>query len=195
MKTIKTISLMKTGKFLSLLALSAILLASCSDDDDPEPVNEEEVITTMTITLVPRGGGNTIILQSQDLDGDGPNPPEVTVSGDLTANTIYDGSIELLNETETPAEDITEEVEEEAEEHQFFFTVGSSLSATTVYSNFDGNGDPLGTEFELEAGDPSTGTLGFTLRHDLKKPNDGTLADAGGETDIAQTFDITIIPL
>jgi hypothetical protein len=194
MNSIKTISLMKTLKLMSLLAVSAVLFVSCSDDDDPEPVNEEEVITTMTITLVPQGGGNTIILESKDLDGDGPNPPEITVSGNLTANTDYNGTIVLLNETETPAEDITEEVEEEAEDHQFFFTVGSSLNATTTYSNFDGNGNPLGTAFALEAGDASTGTLRFTLRHDLKKPNDGTLADAGGETDISQTFDITIVP-
>ncbi|NNL07857.1 MAG: type 1 periplasmic binding fold superfamily protein, partial [Croceitalea sp.] len=39
---------MKTIKFLSMLALSAVLFTSCSDDDEtPEEVNEEEVITTM----------------------------------------------------------------------------------------------------------------------------------------------------
>ncbi|MGB5402833.1 MAG: type 1 periplasmic binding fold superfamily protein, partial [Robiginitalea sp.] len=97
-----------------------------------------------------------------------------------------------LNETETPPENITVEVEEEADEHQFFYTIGASLSAQTDYSNVDGNGNPLGTEFTFSAGDESTGQITFTLRHDLKKPNDGTLADAGGETDIAQTFDVAI---
>jgi len=186
---------MKTGKFVALMAISASLFfVSCSNDDDPDPVNEEEVITTMTITLVPQGGGDTVTLQTRDLDGDGPTAPVVTVSGPLLANTNYNGSIELLNETEEPAEDITEEVEEEAEEHQFFFEVGGSLSASTTYSNFDGNGDPLGTEFVLEAGDASVGNFTVTLRHEGKKPNDGTLADAGGETDIAQTFNLTITP-
>ncbi|MEJ2163614.1 MAG: type 1 periplasmic binding fold superfamily protein, partial [Robiginitalea sp.] len=98
---------MKSGKLLWLLAISAALFSSCSNDDDPDPVNEEEVITTMTITLVPQGAGETITLQSRDLDGDGPNPPEITVSGNLASNTDYNGSIELLNETETPPEDIT----------------------------------------------------------------------------------------
>ena len=115
---------MKTIKFLSLFALAGLTFTSCSDDDEnPEPVNEEELITTMTITLAPQGGGTAVVLQSRDLDGDGPNAPEVTVSDNLSGNTTYEGSIVLLNETETPAEDITEEVAEEDEEHQFFFGI------------------------------------------------------------------------
>ncbi|MDX1332250.1 MAG: type 1 periplasmic binding fold superfamily protein [Robiginitalea sp.] len=181
--------------YVPLMALAGLFLASCSNDDDnPDPVNEEEVITTMTITLVPQGGGDTVTLQSRDLDGDGPEAPVVTVSGPFTAGTTYDGTIVLLNETETPAENITEEVEEEADEHQFFFSVASSLSASISYSNFDGNNNPLGTEFELDAQGASTGSLIVTLRHEPKKPNDGTLSDAGGETDIAQSFDLVIIP-
>ncbi len=182
---------MKTRKFLAFLAFAGLLMTACSNDDDPEPVNEEEVITTMTVTLIPRGGGSNVVLQSQDLDGDGPNAPVVTVSADFAPNTTYDGRIILLNETETPAEDITLEVEEEAEEHQFFYTIGGGLDATTDYSNVDGNGNPLGTEFTLTTGNASAGTIAFTLRHDLNKPNSG-LADAGGETDISQTFDVTI---
>ena len=42
-------------------------------DITPEPINEEEVITTMTVTLVPDGGGTEIVLSFQDLDGDGPD--------------------------------------------------------------------------------------------------------------------------
>ncbi|MDM9632597.1 type 1 periplasmic binding fold superfamily protein [Robiginitalea aurantiaca] len=183
---------MKTIKLLSLFTAAILALNSCSSDDDPEPVNEEEVITTMTITLVPQSGGAPIQLESRDLDGDGPNPPEITVSGNFSARTLYTGSIVLLNETETPAENITTEVEEEAEEHQFFYTLSPSLSGSTEYINVDGDGNPLGTEFAFSAGDESTGTMTFTLRHDLKKPNDGTLSDAGGETDIAQTFDVVI---
>ena len=183
---------MKTIKIFSLLTLSAIILQSCSDDDPaPLPINEEEIITTLTVTLVPDGGGTTVTLQSRDLDGDGPNPPEVTVSGNLTADTNYAGSLVLLNETESPAENITEEVEEEDEEHQFFYTVGGGLNATTQYANFDDDGNPLGTLFTLSTTAASSGTLGFTLRHEPIKPNTG-LADAGGETDIAVTFSVTI---
>ena len=184
---------MKKIKFIFMSALSLTILAACSsDDDNPPPVNEEEVITTMTVTMIPSGGGTTVVLESRDLDGDGPNPPEVTVSGPLSADTTYNSSIVLLNETETPPEDITEEVEEEDDEHEFFFVITGSLDATTSNLNTDRNGNPLGTEFDLEAGAASAGTLTITLIHEGDKPNDGTPEGAGGETDIAQSFPLTI---
>ena len=180
---------MKIFKY-ALLA-STLIFASCSDDDDntPDPVNEEEVITTMTITL--DSGSDQVELQFQDLDGDGPDPATVTVSGPLNANTVYDGSIILLNETEMPAENITEEVEEEDDEHQFFYTVGSGLAAQTEYTNFDGDGNPLGTTFILTTGAASSDSLTFTLRHEPNKPNSG-LEDAGGSTDIEVSFDLVV---
>lgn len=178
-------------KSLFLFAIAGLMFTSCSNDDDnPDPVDEEEVITTMNVTLV-AAGANTITLQSQDLDGDGPNAPQVSISGNLLANTSYAGSIQLLNETETPAENITLEVEEEDDEHQFFFNATGALSGVS-YSDQDGDGNPLGLAFILETGDAGSGSLQITLRHEPKKPNDGTLADAGGETDIAQTFDVTV---
>jgi len=175
-----------------MLALTGILFTACSDDDEtPEEVNEEEVITTMTVTLVPNGGGDTVTLQTRDLDGDGPNAPEVTVSGSLAGNTAYGGTIVLLNETETPAENITEEVAEEDDEHQFFFETTGSISSVT-YGDQDGNGNPVGIVFVLNTDTAGAASITVTLRHEPKKPNDGTLADAGGETDITATFDLVI---
>ncbi|MDP5231398.1 MAG: type 1 periplasmic binding fold superfamily protein [Cellulophaga sp.] len=181
---------MKKIQFLAAFLFTGLLLTSCDDNDNPIAINEEEVITTLTATLTPVGGGTAITLQTRDLDGDGPNAPVVTVSGNLMAGAVYNGTLVLLNETLNPAEDITEEVEEESDEHQFFFTIGG-LDATAVSTNNDGNGNPLGTMFTLTAGAASTGTLTFTLRHEPKKPNTG-LADAGGETDISATFNLVI---
>ncbi len=190
---------MNTRKLLSMVAIASVLLYSCSDDDDnPAQINEEELTTTMTITLT--AGNDIVTLRSRDLDGpDGPNAPVLTVSGPLTANTTYAGSIGLLNETETPAEDVREEdIEVEADEHQFFFEVGSGLNVTTEYADTEADYPPLmgtnpvGLEFTLTTTDASTGSFSVTLRHQLKKPNDGTLADAGGSTDIAESFDIDI---
>lgn len=185
---------MKTIKFLSVLFVSSLLFVGCNnnDDDTPEPVNEEEVITTLTVTLIPQGGGDPISWASRDLDGDGPNDPVIAVSGPLAANTTYDGVVILLNETEDPAENITEEVEEEDDEHQMFYIVSGGLNVTTDYTNFDGDGNPLGTQFTLETGEASNGTVNVVLRHEPKKPNDGSLGDAGGETDISVNFSVTV---
>lgn len=183
---------MNTIKILSLSILASLAFTACSDDDDvPEIVNEEEVITTVTVTLIPGNNNETITLQTQDLDGDGPNVPVVTVSGNLAADTTYEGSIVLLNETESPAENITEEVEEESDEHQFFYTISSGLNITTAYTDFDTNGDELGTEFTLSTEAASSGNITFTLRHEPTKPNTG-IEDAGGETDVSATFSVII---
>ena len=179
---------MKSNFKYLLVGLLSVVIISCSkDDDSPEPINEEEVITTMTVVLNP---GN-ITLKSQDLDGDGPNAPNVTVSGNLSANTTYTGSVTFLNELESPAEDITEEVEEEDDEHQVIF-VSSGVALSVSDLNTDGNGNDLGTQFSLSTAAAGSGTLRIVLRHEPTKPNDGTLAGAAGETDIDVSFNVTV---
>jgi hypothetical protein len=188
---------MKTLKKISILFLSALIftITSCSDDD-PIAVNEEEVITTLTATLIPVGGGTTITLQTRDLDGDGPNPPVITVSGSLAANTTYNASLELLDETESPAENKNEEITEESDEHQFFYQVTNNL-ATFAYSDFDDDSNPLGLSFTVTTGATTgTGTLTITLRHEPNKSasgvSDGNISNAGGETDIQAIFSIEV---
>ena len=90
------------------------------------------------------------------------------------------------------AENITEEIEEEDLDHQFFYTVGSGLDVTTEYTSFDSAGNELGLTFLLNTAGASSGGLTFTLRHEPNKPNTG-LADAGGETDIEVTFDVAVV--
>ncbi|MEO9513980.1 MAG: type 1 periplasmic binding fold superfamily protein [Flavobacteriaceae bacterium] len=196
---------MKTSKFLFTTVVAGTLLMSCSSDDEaPDDINEEEVITTMTVTLVPQENGTTITLQTQDLDGDGPDAPVITVSGSLSENTTYNGSIVLLNETEDPAEEVNEEIEGEAAEHQFFFETGVALNMNTAYADDESvyvsaetgenftTTNPVGLAFTATTTDAGLGTFTVTLRHEPKKPNDGTLNDAGGETDITETFDLVV---
>ena len=186
---------MKKVKFLTISIFAIALFASCSDDDVPEVINGEEVITTLRVTLIDYdviGPPRQVVMQYQDLDGDGPDAGTVTVSGPLRANTSYDGSIVLLNETEDPAENVTEEIEEEDLDHQFFYTVGSGLDVTTAYTSFDSAGNELGLTFLLNTAGASSGGLTFTLRHEPNKPNTG-LADAGGETDIEVTFNVAVV--
>jgi hypothetical protein len=178
-----------------LFSLLAVFF-SCDDDDDVQIINEEEVITTLTVTLVEEGTGDEKILQYRDLDGDdGPNPPVITVEN-LLANTTYSGSIQFLNEQETPIEDITEEVIEEADEHQVFFVNASSLNTTFAYSDADADNNPIGVEFSLVTGDASNGNLSIILIHDGDKFADGAaegiLTNVGGETDIEANFNLVI---
>ena len=182
---------MKILKY-ALLAIP-FLYFSCDDDNDtPEPINEEEVITTMIVTLVNHQNGSDVVtMQTQDLDGDGPNEPVITVSGPLTAGTSYAGSIVWLNEMEDPAEDITLEIVEEQDEHQVFFSA-MDLAVDFAYVDFDSNGFPVGTQFTLTTTNAGTGTVTITLIHEPVKPNDGTVDTAGGSIDIQTSFPVTV---
>lgn len=183
---------MKNLKLIALLVIPVLFSTSCSNDD--APVNEEEVITTVRTTLT--GGGQIITLTSRDLDGDGPNAPVVTVSGNLVAGVTYTGSTEFLNELENPAEDITVEVEQEGTKHQVFYQLAPSIG-TTTYTDTDVNGRPIGLNFTLVAGTSgATGTLTVTLKHDLNKSAAGVAAgditNAGGSTDAAVSFSVAV---
>ena len=182
-------------KLLSII-LFTILFTSCnSDDDTPDPVNEEEVITTVIATFVPQGGGTNVTLQSTDLDGDGPNEPVITISGPFANNSTYSGSVQLLNELESPAEDITEEVEEEALEHQVFYSVTNNIGNFS-YGDMDSDGNPIGLVYSFTTNDAGNGAMTITLRHEPNKDgegvSDGNIANAGGETDIQVTFNVAV---
>lgn len=178
--------------FLSIFF--GLLFTACSDDGEiPEPINQEELITTMKVVLTPEGGGSTVTLSYRDLDGDGPGEPQIE-GGVLAANTSYHGVITLLNETKNPAEDITLEVEEEALNHQFFFS--NTFGAEVVYLDKDEKGNPVGIRFELQTTGPGSGSLTIALRHEPDKKaegvSQGNIENAGGETDISVTFGIEV---
>lgn len=186
---------MKTIKYLCISILSLTFLMSCSDDDNdnPVPVNEEEVITTLRVTLVPEGLGTSVTFESRDLDGDGPDAPIVTVSGDLIASTTYLGTVEVLNELEDPADDITLEVLDEAEEHQFFYELSNNSGIDITYTDQDANGNPIGVTFSLTTTTATVdNTLTVTLKHEPNKSaegvNVGDITNAGGETDVEESF-------
>lgn len=179
---------MKTIKLLAVLFISTLVFTSCEDDhdDDHDHGSDEELITTVLYTLT--DGNNTIVLEWEDLDGDTGNAPTIS-SGTLTANTSYTGSIQLLNRTESPAEDITLEVRAEGDEHEFFYTNTAGLTITKT--DTDGT-NPVGIETSLSTGAAGSGSLTIVLKHEPTKPNDGTAANAGGSTDVQVTFPISI---
>lgn len=182
---------MKNLKITTLALVAILAFSSCTKDDTP-PVNEEEVITTVTTTLT--NGSNIITLESRDLDGDGPNAPVITVSGKLATNTTYTGAVTILNETESPAGDITSEVEEEGEEHQLFFQAPSI--GAFVYTDKDINNNPIGLKFTLRTENAATGDLVVTLRHLPNKSASGVasgdITNAGGATDFVITYPLEV---
>lgn len=175
----------------------ASFFAGCKKDDDDQPPvipNEEELITTLHYRLMPPAGGDTITLTFRDLDGDGGNPPVITVDS-LDTSTTYNGYLLLLNETVSPADTISVEIDAEGADHQFFFS--SDVPGVNInYVDTDVNGNPVGLKTTLLTGAAGSGILKITLRHEPDKDaagvQGGDITNAGGETDIEVTFDLMV---
>lgn len=172
------------------ILFSSALITSCKKDA-PEEDNEEEVITTMKLTFVPIGGGTTLTYQFKDADGPGgaaPTQDEIT----LAPSKSYNVTVQLLNETETPAEDITLEVADEADAHRFYYEPTTPSNITVSNLNNDGNGVPLGITSTWATGANATGKVKVTLRHYPNTPPGKAITDlvssAKSGTDIEVEF-------
>ncbi len=198
---------------ITLLTISLSLAACGGDDDGGDGAgNENEVITTVTLTFEPEGGGDAVTGAFNDPDGDGGGAPTVD-SIALADGATYTLTVSFENRLEDPAEDITQEVADESDEHQIFYT-GSAVDGpasdqpeaplTHTYGDEDANGLPIGLENTIVAA-AGTGELTVTLRH-LPPVNDAAVKTAdlaqevsddgfgalGGSTDAQVDFDVTV---
>ncbi len=167
----------------------------CVKNEIPDIENEEEIITTVIVTLSPQTGP-IVSLEFNDPDGNGGTSPTIS-GGILQKNQTYNGTISFLNESVSPAESITEEINEEAEEHQVFYLNTSTLEYLIEYMDSDAGGFPVGLQFQLTTFDATgEGELTVVLRHEPDKDamlvSDGVITNAGGETDVEVTFPIII---
>lgn len=185
------------SRFLTVLScLAVLLLASCNDDDDPQPEEVPETITLTVLTFTPANGGAALVYQAEDEDGEGPGD---IIAEDITlnANTTYNLTVNfyngLLEETDEEY-DITEEVEEEGDEHQIFFewNPATLIDGQHAYNDEDENGLPIGLSTTLTTGDTGqSGSLKVVLKHQpgIKSANSGI---NDGESDVEVTFDVML---
>lgn len=182
--------------------LLAGVLTGCKKDDPvtpPEEQNPQELITTLILSLVDTADvAPDAIAAFRDLDGPGGNPPTIDTLN-VKAGVVYEGTILLLDQSKTPADTISHEVQEEGTLHRFWFTVGGGASGKMIVSYLDADGGtppmPIGLNIEVavSVGGASTGTLRAVLKHyeteALKRSDtNGTL----GETDVDVTFPVRI---
>lgn len=199
---------MKTAlKFLSILSLiGMITIFNGCKDDDPEPENIPELITKVILHFTPVGGA-PVVVSATDPDGEGSQNLQIDGPINLVKGTTYTLTVELINDLYNVGEDgydLTEEVREEGDEHQLFFswTEGSFSSPAGAgnigaaglvnYDDEDTNGRPIGltTSWSTSATTRNQQTFRVLLKHQPGiKSNSSTSVD--GETDL----DITFFPL
>ncbi len=189
---LKHIEMKNSHILLSVISLS-ILFQACKKDnnevDNPPPVqNEEEVITTLQLTFIDQAAIAPVVTATfRDPDGDGGIGPDIFDDIVLQNGSVYSVTLVLLNETVSPADTISIEVLEEADEHLFCFSpLGCDLSILRTDS--DGTYE-IGLESAWTTGVAGNGTVKVELKHqpDVK---DGTCEP--GDTDVEVVFEVII---
>ncbi len=184
----------RTNSILLIAIAATIIWTGCKRDrnkiiEPPPPANEEEVITTMKITFVDSSNNaNVKSATFRDPDGDGGLSYDIFDTIKLEPNKTWITSILLLNETESPADTISNEVLDEGVDHLFCFTATGN-SATVVRTDLDNNGLPIGLQTKWYTTAAGNGTMQVELRHQPGVKN-GTCAV--GDTDISVDFQVKV---
>lgn len=176
-----------------LFALGTLLLiGGCKKATDPQPADEGELITTLTLRFTQ--GGNTQSFTYQDRDGDGGAQPTRFDNVTLVANQTYTLTVDVLDESKTPAESITEEIKKEQDEHLFVYTANPASLLTYTYGDRDSRNFPIGLTGTARTGAAGTGTLNVRLRH--QPPVNGVVVKNGtvtpGSDDVNLNFNLTV---
>ncbi len=184
---------MKKSKIAFAGILFLLIFAACKKEKNPvtnppAPVIEEELITTLKITFVDSSGINpTVVAMFQDLDGPGGNAPTAMDTIRLKNMTSYHATIEVLNESISPTENITEEILEEAASHLFCFAI-TGANASVARTDSDGTYE-IGITSKWTIGSASTGNATVILKHQPGIKNGSCNL---GETDIEVVFPLVI---
>ena len=177
---------------------------ACGDDhghDDHDHHghdHENEVMTTINLTFAPASGGESLKFSWADVEGDG---SPVIDDINLVEGETYTLDIQILNELEDPVEDVTIELRDELDEHQFFFT-GDAVSGpandsdmalmTQAYADVDESGNPVGLSNTIETIAAGNGTLNLSLRH--MPPVNDTPVKTADLADKVKAGDIASLP-
>lgn len=199
MKRIFTIN-----KSIAFFAAAAVLtFSACKkekhNDDDHDHENENEEITTVKLTFTNAATpAEKVIATWKDMDGAGGTAPQITPIN-LKANTAYLLSTELLDEHKNPADTITHEIAEEADEHRifhlFFVNAGAPVTdsvitaATVTPLDKDSKNFPVGLQVHVATKNAFKGYFRMVVRHQVTGKN-GLYAP--GSTDAQAEFPIEI---
>ena len=203
----KTLENFKTLRILALLIMT-ITIVSCSDDDEaPEEENEVEVITDVALVFTNTNDPNDVVrATAEDPDGEGVQDLIVDGAITLSTSTTYTLTYEIFNNLETPGEDIGEEIEEEDDEHQFFFSFTDGAFASPTgngnvdnasdplnYADTDDNGNPIGLETTWTTGANPLAGQNFTvvLKHQPEVKT-ATSGSTDGDTDFNLSFTLNV---
>ncbi|MDZ4745756.1 MAG: hypothetical protein SGJ05_07110 [bacterium] len=181
---------MSTRTGFIAIALTFLICVSCKEKNPVTSPSEEEVITTVTMELTDSATGSKTAFIWEDIDGAGGNPPNRIDTIRIVMGSIYTATVKVENRSVTPTEDITVEIRNLLNQHQFFFAISNGI-ARAVSTDIDDLGKPVGLSFRLTPLAADQGVFTVALSHyETRELKDGiTPSD---ETDISVTFPLIV---
>lgn len=185
---------------IASVAIASFSACKKNKSNDPSPTSpievgggDEENITRVVLILTKGEIKDTVTYK--DLKRDGAN---ITIDSlILDASTTYLVEVKVYDDTKTPADTVSGEIEEEANFHRFHYTFTSksgspSISTSILDQDTKTPPQPVGLSFNLVSGTGlGRGIFRVSLRHfaeGLEKNND----PAGGEQDILVDFPVRV---
>lgn len=182
---------------LILAFVLSIGFLSCDSPGDANVDPPQELITHVLLTLKDSANmQDSVVASFVDIDGPSGSGQPVITGVTLLPGKTYLGVIRLEDRSKTPLVDITEEVREESDAHQFFFTPSSSIQphASIEITDRDDNGLPLGLELKLRTAVTAatvSGVLNVVLSH-FEEAGSKNGVDRSDESDVDIDFPVTI---
>ena len=184
----------------SAVALALLISLAACDSGEPDPdAGEQELINRVTLTLTNTADASDVAtITATASDGrviDTFSPAAI----ELRPGATYAGSIELRDTIN--GEDITEEIEEEAEEHLFRYSFqpssAGSITITDTESDYAGENEnggdfAVGLAFRaaVASGASGSGTLTAVLYHFDEGPKTSSTATSD-EIDVDIAFPVS----
>jgi hypothetical protein len=192
-----------------MVLFASIAITGCKKEDDivPEEENEEEVITDVKLIFTNTSNSSDVIeARAQDPDGAGVQELAILDEINLDTSKTYTLTFEIMNNLDSPGENIGDEILAEDEEHQIFFSFSNNAFANPIgngnidnsgdplnYNDSDANGNPVGlsTNWTTSSSQLSGGTFIVRLQHqpDIKSSSSGA---TDGDTDFELQFVLNI---
>ena len=170
-----------------------LIVISCKKENQPAEENDNELITTVELHFTNKYDGLSSTFMWEDADGPGGEVPYADTLM-LDANAEYDVRVTVWNKSLTPAENITEEVVAESENHRFYFEPSAGLGISVGDFDNDINGMPLAVNSKWTTGNSAEGTVIVVLRHypEGGKAADDPLNSSKSTTDAGAVFIATV---
>ena len=206
-KTINLIRQIKRIGVIPVVAAGLILVGCKKDEEDPHHEHDHEVFTDVKLIFTNTEDSKDVVeATAQDPDGEGVLGLKVDGSIILDTSKSYTLTFEIMNNLETPGDNIGAEIKEEDDEHQVFFSFSEGAfsnpsgngnidkaSDPVVYNDKDENGFPVGlnTSWETSSTPLDKGTFTVQLQH---QPGVKTATSSveDGDADFVLKFELNI---